>query len=286
MKKNKNLLTLLLVVATIGGSALNISANNKKINHTKEKFAIEETIDENTPSVSTNYVIAVEPTNIPSEEVVEQNTSPTPSNYVVDVESTITPSEDEIINEGYSEMVRYGFNNNITSVYSDESCSSIIENLDQYQCLRIISSNDIYYYVLTDNNNYGFVPVANIELLPGTFVEIDISDQDINMMVDNVCILNSAVVTGKIDSPTYEGYFYIYDKETDRYLYGKDYCSHVDYWMPFNGQIGIHDADWRDEFGGDIYLEHGSHGCVNSPDATAETIYNNSEVGTKVLVHS
>lgn len=36
---------------------------------------------------------------------------------------------------------------------------------------------------------------------------------------------------------------------------------------------------------GDIYLGNGSHGCVNLPNEAAETIYDNVEAGTKVLVH-
>lgn len=35
----------------------------------------------------------------------------------------------------------------------------------------------------------------------------------------------------------------------------------------------------------DIYLGNGSHGCVNLPNEAAETIYDNVEAGTKVLVH-
>ena len=51
------------------------------------------------------------------------------------------------------------------------------------------------------------------------------------------------------------------------------YQSHVDYWMPFNGGIGPHDASWRDTFGGDIYINSGSHGCINLPLEAAEKIY-------------
>ena len=47
------------------------------------------------------------------------------------------------------------------------------------------------------------------------------------------------------------------------------------YWMPFNGGIGLHDASWRSKFGGEIYKNSGSHGCVNLPRSVAETIYNN-----------
>ena len=32
------------------------------------------------------------------------------------------------------------------------------------------------------------------------------------------------------------------------------YEQPVTYWMPFNGGIGFHDADWRPYFGGDRYL--------------------------------
>ena len=31
--------------------------------------------------------------------------------------------------------------------------------------------------------------------------------------------------------------------------------------------IGIHDASWRDTFGGTIYKTSGSHGCINVPPA-------------------
>ncbi len=43
--------------------------------------------------------------------------------------------------------------------------------------------------------------------------------------------------------------------------------------MPFNGNIGMHDATWRSQFGGDIYLTSGSHGCINLPLSKARQIY-------------
>ena len=61
--------------------------------------------------------------------------------------------------------------------------------------------------------------------------------------------------------------------------------SYVNYFVEFNQGIGIHDASWRKYFGGRIYKESGSHGCVNSPLEFAKTVYNNCTVGsTKVLV--
>ena len=62
------------------------------------------------------------------------------------------------------------------------------------------------------------------------------------------------------------------------------YESFVNYWMPFNGGVGMHDATWRSSFGGQIYLRGGSHGCINLPVSAAKTIYENIEVGDAVLV--
>ena len=68
-------------------------------------------------------------------------------------------------------------------------------------------------------------------------------------------------------------------------LIGEGYRSPVDFWMPFNGNIGIHDMQSRYYFGGTIYLTHGSHGCVNTPLDAVEQIYNAVEEGTPVIVY-
>ena len=72
-------------------------------------------------------------------------------------------------------------------------------------------------------------------------------------------------------------------KERNATLKGEDYESKVNYWLPFNNNIGIHDAGWRTEFGGQIYLTNGSHGCVNAPYEVAEKIFQNIEAGTPII---
>ena len=66
---------------------------------------------------------------------------------------------------------------------------------------------------------------------------------------------------------------------------GSKYASPVTYWLPFNGGIGMHDANWRGSFGGSIYMGNGSHGCVNMPPSKAGTVYDNVEVGYPIVVH-
>ena len=47
----------------------------------------------------------------------------------------------------------------------------------------------------------------------------------------------------------------------------------VKFWVPVKGGIGIHDAGWRKEFGGDIYQTAGSHGCINTPKDKMEELF-------------
>jgi lipoprotein-anchoring transpeptidase ErfK/SrfK len=51
------------------------------------------------------------------------------------------------------------------------------------------------------------------------------------------------------------------------------------------GGYSIHEAYWRSSFGGQDYLWNGSHGCVNSPYAVAQFIFDWAPVGTPVIVH-
>lgn len=155
----------------------------------------------------------------------------------------------------------------------------------RYECLRVLKEFDGWYFVINNDNVYGYVDKQFTKDLDGKFVVIDISDQKLWLYDENNVLLSTDIVTGKLDTPTNLGIFKVYGKQTCRYLTGSDYSSFVNYWMPFNGGIGMHDATWRKKFGGDIYLDDGSHGCVNMPLDVTDDIYENVSVGTKVLVH-
>ncbi|PRR81159.1 hypothetical protein CLVI_27510 [Clostridium vincentii] len=98
-------------------------------------------------------------------------------------------------------------------------------------------------------------------------------------------VVEGNVVTGNIsrNNSTPVGIYTLKFKQKDATLKGDGYSTHVNFWMPFNGGIGIHDANWRSDFGGKIYLIRGSHGCVNAPQYLASIIFNNIDVGTPVI---
>lgn len=121
----------------------------------------------------------------------------------------------------------------------------------------------------------------------GNYIEVDLSDQHLWFYKDGTCIVSTPLVSGNVSlgtcTPT--GVFSLRQRVTDTYLVGEDYCSYVNFWMPFVGGYGLHDATWRWVFGGNIYLYGGSHGCVNLPYDAAAEIFNNSTVGTKVILY-
>ncbi|MDO5516340.1 MAG: peptidoglycan binding domain-containing protein [Clostridium sp.] len=120
-----------------------------------------------------------------------------------------------------------------------------------------------------------------------TYIEIDMTQQHLWYYKNGAMIADGDVVTGNaaLNYSTPVGTYRINYKEKNATLKGEDYSSKVTYWLPFNNNIGVHDASWRDKFGGQIYLTNGSHGCVNAPYALAEKIFNNIESGIPVVCY-
>ncbi len=120
-----------------------------------------------------------------------------------------------------------------------------------------------------------------------TFVEINLTKQNLLFYLDGKLEIDTPIVTGDMlrHRETPEGVYFIYAKQKNRILRGPGYASHVNYWMPVKGGVGIHDALWRDEFGGGIYEKDGSHGCINIPLEAAEELYGMAEVGMPVIIY-
>lgn len=120
----------------------------------------------------------------------------------------------------------------------------------------------------------GFVKGEND--IGSSYVEIDMTNQHLYVYVKGAIVLETDFVSGNVsaNNTTPPGVFGITYKTTNAVLRGRTWESFVYYWMPFNGNIGMHDATWRTEFGGQIYLTDGSHGCINLPLDKAEAIYN------------
>ena len=141
----------------------------------------------------------------------------------------------------------------------------------------------------------GQLPSGENGGLGTTYLEINITKQHLWFVKDGSVVLESDFVSGKESDPTRltpSGTYYIYNKERNRVLRGTkqpngkyEYESPVSYWMPFNKGIGLHDASRRSTFGRDIYINSGSHGCINLPTGFAGSLYSQIYVNLPVVVY-
>lgn len=129
------------------------------------------------------------------------------------------------------------------------------------------SSKELY----TENNGLG-----------DTYIEVNLTEQHLYYYQKGKVVMDTDIVSGRMtrDRFTPPGVFFLTYKTKDRILRGApgpdgqpSYQSHVNFWMPFNGGIGLHDASWRSSYGGTIYKYSGSHGCINLPYNAAKKIY-------------
>jgi len=120
-----------------------------------------------------------------------------------------------------------------------------------------------------------------------SYVEADLTHQHLYLYKNGALVLETDFVSGDMSKNynTPEGVFGITYKTTDAILRGGDYAEHVSYWMPYHGNYGMHDATWRQEFGGDIYQTNGSHGCINLPLDKAGEIYQQVSEGFPVVCY-
>ncbi len=142
-----------------------------------------------------------------------------------------------------------------------------------------VSRDFVYQYTAHshDGNDYG-----------NSYVEINLTAQTVYLYENGALVTSTPCVTGNISkgNGTPAGAFQITYTDKDAVLRGANYESEVSYWMPFRGNVGMHDATWRKKFGGTIYKTGGSHGCVNLPLSAAKTIFGHVEKGFPVLVYS
>lgn len=121
-----------------------------------------------------------------------------------------------------------------------------------------------------------------------TYVDVDLTNQIVTYFENGIAKLQSPCVTGntKLKRGTPTGEYKIMTHKNGKYLKGPTWNCWVDYWMQFTPDaIGLHDASWRSSFGGEIYKNNGSHGCVNLPHDAASKLFELVGIGTTVVVH-
>ena len=120
-----------------------------------------------------------------------------------------------------------------------------------------------------------------------SYVEINLTAQHLFLYKKGKLVIETDFVSGNVSkgNATPTGAYGITYTEKNATLRGENYETPVTYWMPFAGNVGMHDAYWRSSFGGSIYKTAGSHGCINLPPSAAKVIFENVSKNYPVLVY-
>lgn len=175
---------------------------------------------------------------------------------------------------------------NTVSVTGGSYGYSIDKEKEISEILKLIKSGKVKE-IEPEFKQKSFTKVYGSNDIGKTYVEVNLTSQHLWFYKDGILIVEGDVVTGKVSDGhgTPRGTYFLAYKQKNATLKGEGYETPVSYWMPFNNGIGIHDATWRNSFGGEIYYYGGSHGCVNAPYGIASTIYNNIEPGTPIICY-
>ena len=159
--------------------------------------------------------------------------------------------------------------------------------------LDVEAEKKYLYQALCEQRTEDHLPVFSVrgksigkDDIGDTYIEVDMTAQKLYYYEKGTLQLETDVVTGneRLGRDTPAGVYYVYSKQRNRILRGPGYASPVKLWMPVYKGIGIHDASWRDEYGGEIYKTNGSHGCINTPYEKMEQLYERAEIGTPVIM--
>ncbi|MBQ8569017.1 MAG: L,D-transpeptidase family protein [Oscillospiraceae bacterium] len=124
-----------------------------------------------------------------------------------------------------------------------------------------------------------------------TYIEVDLSNQKMWYYRDSELLFETdQIVSGKATDASRKtpgGVYSVYTKSTNYTMVAADgsYTAKCSYFMrcSFEG-IGFHDLS-RGAYGGDIYINNGSHGCINMKYSEVKQLYDLVERGTPVIMY-
>ena len=121
-----------------------------------------------------------------------------------------------------------------------------------------------------------------------TYIEIDLTAQRMVFYKNGTPTADAQIVSGNPFVPncaTPAGCYTVGEMKSGYTVSGEDYPSTVNYWISFNGNLGINDAPWRTAFGEQVYEFEGTHGSICAPSDQMQIIYGNVEKNTPVVIY-
>ncbi|MGB0389111.1 MAG: L,D-transpeptidase [Ardenticatenaceae bacterium] len=118
----------------------------------------------------------------------------------------------------------------------------------------------------------------------GKWISIDLNRQRLTAWEGNDVVVSSAVKSGKYGYHTPAGIYNTFSKVPNERMSGSDYDLMDVAWTQYftYSGIAIHTAYWHNNYNG----RPGSHGCVNTPEEKARTLFMWAPLGTTIVTHN
>jgi lipoprotein-anchoring transpeptidase ErfK/SrfK len=113
------------------------------------------------------------------------------------------------------------------------------------------------------------------------WIEIDLGDQSLTAYRGSEVLRRFDISSGTWATPTVTGAYQVFNMLNYQTMAGTDYyLPDVPYVMYFYKDYAIHGAYWHNNFGVPM-----SHGCVNMEPSDASWVYQQTGIGTWVIIH-
>lgn len=243
-------------------------------NYLNESFSDSTLNNETTINETLSAIIPTETTIIPETTLVEETTPETTF-----IEETVPETTSNFI-----PVFIPSYATDDLALFDDNS--NVIYMVEKYEKLTVTKIFENKVECLTTDGYSGYTDFYLLEKLPETYAEVDISMQKVYCYYQGELVLVADCVTG---IPTYgttkgtnKGYTEINGKSYNTTLM---LDTPAEIFISFNPDgEGFHDSK-RSQFGGDIYLTNGSHGCVNMRLEDVKVLDKHLKAGDHVLVH-
>ena len=185
-----------------------------------------------------------------------------------------TTRKGDVVTVGGTDYDNYGYKMNVA-----QSADLIAAALASGQSQLIALAWDSYALTRDEGGKSDF---------GRTYIEVSLDEQHMWYYQDGKEVLDTDIVSGtatpKRATPTMV--VQVLDKKQDHTMKGSYGESHADYALVIQESgILIHDSSWRDEYGDDIWLYDGSHGCINTPLRAMKELYDMAEISTPVIIY-
>ena len=229
---------------------------------------------------------------VPTKTIISAENETISTETTISTESEIIPTETTIVEETIPEITVPSFTQVFIPSFATDDLAlfddngNIIYTVEKYDKLTITKIFENKVECFTTDGYFGYTYFNLLKQLPETYAEVDISMQKVYCYYQGELVLIAYCVTG---IPTYgttkgtnKGYTEINGKAYNTTLM---LDTPAEIFISFNPDgEGFHDSK-RSQFGGDIYLTNGSHGCVNMRLEDVKVLDKHLKAGDHVLVH-